>query len=320
MIISESPAYPHRFNIKHIEDPGFKKNGKLINGIYGYHGLLENIIGFILEKIFHKTVAVKTVDGSGTYYLNCISLVKWLKRVKPGIDPSQIESKSHDSKWVAMIINELLKAKKQPNTELSSEKTKEQSEKEEAEPEEKTKNKLSEIRERAEQRINERREQRERIEQQRTEQKEKQALLLRLKNAIQNENLDLCKRLIEQGAEADPQYEVVLTPLEEAIYHPGKDLRMLKFLVEEKGLNVNKRGDMRRLPIEVAIILNKLEVVQYLFEHGADIRLESSEKGSLAEYAQNNIRDYEVNDDMYRYAYTDWNQRKQAILQLLTIS
>ncbi|QLH37333.1 MAG: hypothetical protein HWD61_15295 [Parachlamydiaceae bacterium] len=67
-----------RFDLSPMRDP-------MGRGINGYHGILDNIIGFILEKIFHKTVSFEWQNGSktSTYYFNCKSFAKWYHKVHP---------------------------------------------------------------------------------------------------------------------------------------------------------------------------------------------------------------------------------------------
>lgn len=80
-----------RYEIAYLseEDSHFKqipnewtKNGKKISGIYGFHGRLENIIGWLLEKLFHKTVKVEGLGGDGVHYFDCESLKSYLGRIK----------------------------------------------------------------------------------------------------------------------------------------------------------------------------------------------------------------------------------------------
>lgn len=101
----------NRFDIKNVEDPGFVlKTGKKVTGISGFHGKLANIIGWIMEKIFHKTVGVKINEA--TFYFNCKSVVNWLNRVESSLDQNpknplnvnkaktNLSERSHDATFV----------------------------------------------------------------------------------------------------------------------------------------------------------------------------------------------------------------------------
>ena len=69
------------------------------------------MVGWILEKIFHKTVAIKGEDGN--YYLNCKSVENWLKRVDPEqYRDKNLEKDTHNSKWVTSVLNSVKETKK----------------------------------------------------------------------------------------------------------------------------------------------------------------------------------------------------------------
>lgn len=108
----------HRFEIMGIKDEGEpKKNGKKVSGINGYYGPLANIIGWLLEKIFHNTVSVQISNPDlphvkETCYFNCESLVHWYRRVAPKDEQFKIDEWSvHDSKFVQQAIADLVKIK-----------------------------------------------------------------------------------------------------------------------------------------------------------------------------------------------------------------
>ncbi len=99
----------NRFEFKGIVDKGFDKGKRHhITGINGYHGVIGNIIGKILEVIFKKTVSIK-VDNK-TYYLNCKSFCNWYDRVVDQnikMEKQLLEKNSHDKNWVQETINNL---------------------------------------------------------------------------------------------------------------------------------------------------------------------------------------------------------------------
>lgn len=93
----------NRFNIDEIKDPGLDVKGKTVQGITGFHGGIGALFGVLLEKIFHKTVGIKTDDG--TYYLNRKSLTNYIKRVDP---THKLENSSiTDSKAAETILAKL---------------------------------------------------------------------------------------------------------------------------------------------------------------------------------------------------------------------
>lgn len=115
MIISKNTS--NRFDIKNVEDPGFVlKNGKKITGINGYHGKLANIIGWILENIFHKTVGIKINEK--TFYFSCKSVVRWLKRVETSLDQNaknainkgktNLDENSHNAAFVKGVLENIV--------------------------------------------------------------------------------------------------------------------------------------------------------------------------------------------------------------------
>lgn len=70
---------PHRFNIDGVKDSGkTDKKGAVKTGIAGYQC---KCLGWILEKVFHKAVGVKTENG--TVYLNRKSFEQWVTRMDP---------------------------------------------------------------------------------------------------------------------------------------------------------------------------------------------------------------------------------------------
>jgi len=97
----------NRLDINNIPDPGFVKNGKTISGVNGYKGSLGKIIGWLLEKVFHKAVRVEAENA--VFYSNCRSLVKWINRVNPEkISPTNLEKLSHQSESVQQAIEKIL--------------------------------------------------------------------------------------------------------------------------------------------------------------------------------------------------------------------
>lgn len=89
---------------------GNYKGKRVKNGIAGYHGPLQNMIGWILN-LFQKTVAIKA--DNGTFYLNCESIVNILTRLKPEIytNRQEIRKQTHDPEWVVRALNDLVQSK-----------------------------------------------------------------------------------------------------------------------------------------------------------------------------------------------------------------
>ena len=101
-----------------FKDPGFKRDGKEITGINGFHGTLENIIGWILEKFLGKTVQIKS-ETNNIYYINCKSFANWYTRVNSGVDKEKVEKDSHDRVWVQSVLDGCKKAQVQPTVTAS---------------------------------------------------------------------------------------------------------------------------------------------------------------------------------------------------------
>lgn len=113
MEISKNSFSNNRFDITGISEPVGRKMG-----IAGYHGGFWAIIGWIVARIFHKAVPIKTTEG--IYYLNCNSLKNWLQRVAPGFAPAgndkEFSKKMHDPDAVARMIELLIRPLNPPPT------------------------------------------------------------------------------------------------------------------------------------------------------------------------------------------------------------
>lgn len=102
----------NRYEVTGIADTGFDRNNIKVTGIRGFGNatLIARIVGWILDKIFHITVAVEA--GNGTFYFNRKSVIKWLNRVDAQhkvIGNRDIESKiKKDSKCIERMIGELI--------------------------------------------------------------------------------------------------------------------------------------------------------------------------------------------------------------------
>lgn len=106
-----------RFDVQGIDDPG--KNDKVkTKGIAGYgQGKLCKIIGWIMEKIFHKWVLVQTENGK--IYLNCKSFVNWYARIPHNhFSKEKVQKLSHDPKFVQQAIADLVALTTRPVEEL----------------------------------------------------------------------------------------------------------------------------------------------------------------------------------------------------------
>ena len=100
----------NRLDIDNIPDPGVVKRGKTISGVNGYKGVLGKIMGWLLEKVFHKAVRVE--GENGVFYFNCKSLVKWINRVNSEKNsPADLNKLSHQSTAVQQLIEKILDIK-----------------------------------------------------------------------------------------------------------------------------------------------------------------------------------------------------------------
>lgn len=78
-------------------------------GIAGFHGCIARIIGWVLEKIFHKTVRVEA--SNGIYYLNCQSIANWFQR----IGYVSQDMKIHDREWVKAALEGIVAEREKDN-------------------------------------------------------------------------------------------------------------------------------------------------------------------------------------------------------------
>lgn len=104
--------------------------------------------------------------------------------------------------------------------------------------------------------------------------------------AIQNRaSFDIIKYLIDLDADLSYKTEEGVTILDEAI--ESRDLNLIKYLIEDKGLNVNKTDRNSGLtPLMLASCLNNLEVVKYLLDRGANVYQKDNNKLSALDYAR----------------------------------
>ena len=89
-----------------------------------------------------------------------------------------------------------------------------------------------------------------------------QKLKVELYNAVNRDNLEVVKFLVENGATYGPDLLYVS-------FHRG-DLEMVKFLVENSH-DINEKDNSGDSPLHYACVGGKLEIVKILVKNGADI-------------------------------------------------
>lgn len=103
----------------------------------------------------------------------------------------------------------------------------------------------------------------------------------RLFTAISDDEWDIAKRVIGEGANANAVSEFGETPLHSALYH-GDSESTIRLLLE-KGADVNARsdGDQGKTPLHIACGYQSPSVVRLLLGYGADVNA-SDNHGNLA--------------------------------------
>ena len=92
--------------------------------------------------------------------------------------------------------------------------------------------------------------------------------LLPIHNAIITGNLNLFKLLYDNIEIVDKEMN---TPLHCAVKED--QLEIVKFLIEEKSVNINRKNVWNITPLEQAVISNKRRIADYLRDHGAFYRI-----------------------------------------------
>lgn len=274
----------NRFDVNYIIDNGTGKDKK-IKGINGFHGKFANFIGWILEKLFHKTVAVK-VDQE-TFYLNCKSLVNWLNRAENQPDNPEKVSKvidlltrigkekdldknCHDSAWVTEILKGIAETNEQW-AEQSAQKNKAK--------------KIADALNTGN------------IEEAKKLGMDEKQLKRELNEKLWKEfhgNMDFaeCRKLIEQGAEVNPTTASQTSLLRRVAETTRPDIQRdnLRFgeLLLEKGADVNMKDYTGIFPLEAAVKCQNIPMIEWLINNGADVSLKPSKNESLEKMAKDN--------------------------------
>lgn len=265
----------NRFEIRYTVDHGFKKNGKDIKGMNGYQGRFINFIAWILEKIFHKTVAVE-LDNK-TFYFHCKSVVKLLKRLEnqPGLEKTKIidelaaknltdkelEKLSHEGPWLAKLFKEMMEQNKhQYEVNIKTQVA------------EAAKNqdidavfRLGAV--------------------------EEKAAKYHLKEMLHKEifgncEFKKCRELIEKGADVG-SHLIDVCGVNQVRSNPANALAMCALLLE-KGADINKSNDKGIFPLEAAIMSQHAEIVEWFVKHGANREQKTKENKTFVQLAKEN--------------------------------
>lgn len=115
-----------RFTFNNISDPGVTRKDcfgadVVIDGINGYYGFFESILGWIIEKISNLVVSVDIADHNGqvsSYYFNCQSFANWYRRVSServnGLDKiaeTDMQANFCDKVWVQGVVDNLVNSR-----------------------------------------------------------------------------------------------------------------------------------------------------------------------------------------------------------------
>jgi len=84
---------------------------------------------------------------------------------------------------------------------------------------------------------------------------------------------DICKLLIENGANPLEKDNYGLTPLHKASYRGS--VHIVKILLDYNNININEKSDYGDTPLIYTCHWNHLEIVKILLEHGANVNLKN---------------------------------------------
>jgi len=91
--------------------------------------------------------------------------------------------------------------------------------------------------------------------------------------AVDADNVEFAKFLIEKGADVNARDYFGITPLHQAVIRGSK--RVAKLLIE-KGADVNAKDNYGYTPLHLAAIYNRPQLAKLLIEKGADVNAKDS--------------------------------------------
>lgn len=101
---------------------------------------------------------------------------------------------------------------------------------------------------------------------------------IKLREAIKNNDLDEVKRIIDSYNKIGYEHHNSTlngmdSPLTFAIRQVSDTYEIVKFLLETNQVNINLVDNMGRTPLCIAVIYNKINIVELLLNNGADVNL-----------------------------------------------
>ena len=93
--------------------------------------------------------------------------------------------------------------------------------------------------------------------------------------AIRDNEIHAVRNLVEVGADIEKRDVEGDTALIAAAAYPLSGLEITKYLVEEKGADINAVNKDNKTALYRAAYNNKLEVVKFLVEKGADVNIKT---------------------------------------------
>lgn len=93
-----------------------------------------------------------------------------------------------------------------------------------------------------------------------------------LHEAVNKDNIEMVKLLVENGVDVNKENEYSYTPLHLAV--EKNNIEIVRFLVENKA-NVNSENEYSSTPLHLAVSKNNIEMVRLLVENGADVNKEN---------------------------------------------
>lgn len=99
---------------------------------------------------------------------------------------------------------------------------------------------------------------------------------------IRTKDVDAVKFLVENGADVN-----AVDNFGNTVLNYAKTVEIAKFLVEEKGLDVNKPNKTGETPLMSAASMGIIEVVQYLIQKGANVKILDKKRIGILHYTGN---------------------------------
>ncbi|KXZ24286.1 hypothetical protein AYB33_10975 [Leptospira santarosai] len=96
--------------------------------------------------------------------------------------------------------------------------------------------------------------------------------------AIENENIEIIKLLLEKGADPNTNLQVVLPMDRRRQKEPDRTLEITQLLVEKGKADLNISSSLNgNKPLHYAVDFHNFQITKYFVEHGADVNAENND-------------------------------------------